>query len=194
MNPEQEAKLQNLLRVKQQERPPEGYFEDFLAEFQTRQRRDLLKRSLFSEIGERISDFCQLLTRPRVLVPAFACYAAVMLLLQIWPRPSHLPTTNKTLVVTIPQQSNPQLQTLPTMQGGIPVIAVPAGSDLNSALPPAPQNSMTQTVGTGAHEQRVKRSRIAGPEFKRTSVGEPLPEQHGREPISPGQAPQLREY
>lgn len=68
------TQLQKLLRLKQYEKPDTEYFEDFLLEFQRRQRAGLLHRSLWQKLSDRLED----LIGP-VRVPSYA-YATMGLL------------------------------------------------------------------------------------------------------------------
>ncbi len=49
-----DKELQELIRLKRFEQPEEGYFEDFLQEFQQRQRSEMLKTSAGSLFVERV--------------------------------------------------------------------------------------------------------------------------------------------
>jgi len=49
--------LSTLLRLKRYEQPPPGYFEDFLREFQTRQRAELLRRPAWRIALDRLEAF-----------------------------------------------------------------------------------------------------------------------------------------
>jgi hypothetical protein len=49
--------IQKLLRLKRHEQPPPGYFEDFLTEFQSRQRNELLREPLWKIAFARIGAF-----------------------------------------------------------------------------------------------------------------------------------------
>jgi hypothetical protein len=66
--------LSKLLRLKRYEKPPPGYFEDFLREFQRRQRAEALRPSAWSVFWERITSMA-----PTFRVPQFA-YAAILIL------------------------------------------------------------------------------------------------------------------
>jgi hypothetical protein len=75
----QEEQVERLMRLKRHESPREGYFEDFLDEFQSRQRQELLKKSSLELFAERFSTwFCELGTIKWV-AGAGAAYAAIML-------------------------------------------------------------------------------------------------------------------
>lgn len=47
------SEIQKLIRLKRYEQPPEDYFDDFLYEFQRRQRAEMLKRPLWQIAWER---------------------------------------------------------------------------------------------------------------------------------------------
>lgn len=49
--------LENLLALRRDERPEEGYWQDFLCEFHHRQRQQTAERSGFSGFMERISSW-----------------------------------------------------------------------------------------------------------------------------------------
>lgn len=68
----EEDSVSKLLRLKRFEQPPPGYFEDFLVEFQARQRAELLRQSPW----ERFSDWLGGLA-PAFEVPKLA-YAAIV--------------------------------------------------------------------------------------------------------------------
>jgi len=52
-----EQNLSKLLRLKRFEQPPPGYFDDFLSEFQYRQRKELLKRPAWDILRDRLEAF-----------------------------------------------------------------------------------------------------------------------------------------
>jgi hypothetical protein len=66
-----DPQISRLLRLKRFERPPEGYFEDFLAEFQKRQRLEAMNVSWWERCRESIETVFE-----RVQVPGYA-YATV---------------------------------------------------------------------------------------------------------------------
>ncbi|HEY5744131.1 MAG TPA: hypothetical protein VIS99_16520 [Terrimicrobiaceae bacterium] len=71
---DEDLNLSQLLRLKRYEQPPPEYFEDFLREFQRRQRVEVLRRPAWEAIWERITAI-----GPTFRVPQFA-YAAIFLL------------------------------------------------------------------------------------------------------------------
>lgn len=66
--------MHRIIRLKRYEQPPEGYFDDFLREFQRRQRADLLQPSIGELLMERIH---AILSEIRVPAMAYAGAAAV---------------------------------------------------------------------------------------------------------------------
>ncbi|MDD5200478.1 MAG: hypothetical protein PHC88_11835 [Terrimicrobiaceae bacterium] len=66
------SEIQKLIRLKRYEQPPEGYFDDFLLEFQRRQRAEMLRRPLWQIAWERAN-----LWLDGFRVPAFA-YATIL--------------------------------------------------------------------------------------------------------------------
>lgn len=93
-------KLQKLLRLKRHEHPPEGFVEEFLEKFQSRQRADLMRRSALSILWERLQAWMDGLRRPAFLWGAAGAYALLMLGLWLWPKPA--PESTTTLVVGTP--------------------------------------------------------------------------------------------
>jgi hypothetical protein len=83
-----EDKLQRLLRLKRHEQPPEGFAQEFLDEFQRRQRAELMRRSALSIMGERLQAWLEGLRRPAVIWSAVGVYGAVLLTLWLLPRPA----------------------------------------------------------------------------------------------------------
>jgi hypothetical protein len=71
---DEEANLSKLLRLKRYEQPPPGYFDDFLREFQRRQRAEVLRRPAWAVLWDRIVSIA-----PTFRVPQFA-YAAILIL------------------------------------------------------------------------------------------------------------------
>ncbi|MFZ0709463.1 MAG: hypothetical protein WAM53_05440 [Terrimicrobiaceae bacterium] len=71
---DEDLNVSKLLRLKRYEQPPPGYFEDFLREFQKRQRTEALRRPAWAVLWDRITSIA-----PTFRVPQFA-YAAILLL------------------------------------------------------------------------------------------------------------------
>jgi len=115
--PNPEEKLQRLLRLKRYEQPPEDFAEEFLEKFQRRQRSEILRRSTWSILGERLANFMQLLRRPAVLWTAGGAYAAVLLTLWLLPRPSP-PGSNTTILLTgVPDPAAVNVDSRPVSPG-----------------------------------------------------------------------------
>lgn len=70
----EDANLSKLLHLKRYEQPPPGYFDDFLREFQRRQRAEVLRRPAWAVFWDRIASIA-----PTFRVPQFA-YAAILIL------------------------------------------------------------------------------------------------------------------
>jgi len=71
---EHEEEIQKLLRLKRYEQPPPGYFDDFLHEFQCRQRAEIIRRPLWAVVWDRFSSIA-----PSFHVPQMA-YASIVAL------------------------------------------------------------------------------------------------------------------
>jgi len=80
--PIDDSTLAKLLRLKRYEEPPPGYFDDFLREFQRRQRAELLRRPLWRIMLDRLEPLWGDITLPRVSYAmasaAVLCVAAVL--------------------------------------------------------------------------------------------------------------------
>jgi hypothetical protein len=70
----EDTDIQKLLRLKRYENPPEGYFDDFLLEFQRRQRTELLRVPLREILWDRVTSWFD-----SVRVPTMA-YATILVL------------------------------------------------------------------------------------------------------------------
>jgi hypothetical protein len=71
---DEELNVSKLLRLKRYEKPPPGYFDDFLREFRRRQRVEALRRPRWAIFWDRIISIA-----PTFRVPQFA-YAAILVL------------------------------------------------------------------------------------------------------------------
>ena len=71
------SQVQKLIRLKRYETPRDGYFEDFLEEFQQRQRQELLKKSSISLLSERVSTWLRELGSIKWVAGAGVAYAAL---------------------------------------------------------------------------------------------------------------------
>jgi len=74
---ESNESVSRLLRLKRYEQPPPGYFEEFLSEFQCRQRAEVIQRPLWAITWDRIARFFAPPTFPRLAMGA--SFAAVIL-------------------------------------------------------------------------------------------------------------------
>ena len=66
--------MHRIIRLKRYEKPPEGYFDDFLREFHKRQRAELLQPSIAALMLERLN---AILSEIRIPAMAYAGAAAV---------------------------------------------------------------------------------------------------------------------
>ncbi len=71
---EHNESISKLLRLKRYERPPQDYFENFLSDFQLRQRAEVIHRPFFKVLLDRISSAFTPPPSPRL---AFAASCAV---------------------------------------------------------------------------------------------------------------------
>lgn len=81
---EPEEQIQKIIRLKKYEKPREGYFEDFLVEFQRRQRSELLKCSSRSLFVERIGAWLRQIGAAKWVVGFGAAYSIVMVGMMMW--------------------------------------------------------------------------------------------------------------
>lgn len=78
-----EDSITKLLRLKRYEQPPEEYFQNFLAEFQARQRSEVIHRPLLQIAWDRFSSMFVMPPVPRMVMAssfAAALFAAVFVL------------------------------------------------------------------------------------------------------------------
>jgi len=78
-------KIGALMGLKRHEQPPEEYFDDFLREFQDRRRAELLDRSSFALMVERLGLWMRDVGNVRWAYAAGAGYALLLLGLFFWP-------------------------------------------------------------------------------------------------------------
>ncbi|MDB6136607.1 MAG: hypothetical protein JWM59_4850 [Verrucomicrobiales bacterium] len=84
-----DEQLRRLLRLKRYEKPEEGYFEQFLEDFHTYQRKSLATQSATSLWLERVQTALSAVRRPVVAWSGIAAYAGIMILVHAWPAPDH---------------------------------------------------------------------------------------------------------
>ena len=106
MSPEEQ--ISKLLRLKRYEQPRPGYFEDFLQEFQARQRAELIRRPLWEIAWDRIASFAPTFQVPRMAyasIVALAVAASAMIVVHPGASVSHgnLAANRSTLSLTSPQ-------------------------------------------------------------------------------------------
>jgi hypothetical protein len=79
-----EEQIQNIIRLKRYETPPDGYFEDFLDEFQRRQRSEMLHRSSIGLFFERAGTWFRELGSIKWVAGAGVAYATLMAGILLW--------------------------------------------------------------------------------------------------------------
>lgn len=120
--------LATLLRLKNHEQPPDGYFEDFARTFHDRQRAELLTVSVWRMLADRTAtafyDWRAAL-QPRLLYPlGAACAAIVVTTLAL--RPTSSTTAPEGALATAPAR--------PSLQPGA-ILPVPAATAATTAWP-----------------------------------------------------------
>jgi hypothetical protein len=80
-----DKELQDLIRLKKYEQPEEGYFNDFLVEFQERQRAEMLKTSARGLLVERAKASFSEFGALRWVMGIGTAYAALALVLHFIP-------------------------------------------------------------------------------------------------------------
>ncbi len=102
-----EENLSKLLRLKRYEQPPPGYFEDFLREFQARQRAELARPTFWETLQERLFSVVPTFQIPRLAyAPALAVALAASVFVMVRPSSqtaAHLTGNHQLLSLTSPQ-------------------------------------------------------------------------------------------
>ena len=102
---EPETQVQKLIRLKRFEQPREGYFEDFLEEFQSRREEDEVSKPSRASFGSRISGLFQDLNPGKWVVGAGVAYAALLIVIFAWPKgPESRPDGSMQPVIFEPKQ------------------------------------------------------------------------------------------
>jgi hypothetical protein len=126
--------ISRLLRLKRYETPPEGYFEDFLAEFHLRQRAEIIHRPFLRIAWDRL---CSLLTPPPIprlaMAGSFAAAVIATGLVLNWsddevalhPSPVNLSLSrNEPIQIDAPSMPAPSAKPLSTVQYVLPAEVV----------------------------------------------------------------------
>ena len=131
-----EDQISKLLRLKRHELPPPGYFEDFLQEFQARQRAELIRRPLWEIAWDRIASLAPTFQVPRLAyatIAALAVAASALIIVHPGsPGPGGTLAANRsTLSLTSPQPV--------TIGESVPVTMTSTGSpSVHYVLPTRP--------------------------------------------------------
>ena len=128
--------LATLLRLKNHEQPPDGYFEDFARTFHDRQRTELLTVSVWRMLADRTAtafyDWRAAL-QPRLLYPlGAACAAIVVTALAL--RPTSSTTAPAGALTTAPAGALATAPARPSLQPGA-ILPVPAATAATTAWP-----------------------------------------------------------
>ena len=128
--------LATLLRLKNHEQPPDGYFEDFARTFHDRQRAELLTVSVWRMLADRTAtafyDWRAAL-QPRLLYPlGAACAAIVVTTLAL--RPTSSTTAPAGALTTAPEGALATAPARPSLQPGA-ILPVPAAAAATTAWP-----------------------------------------------------------
>ena len=81
-----ESSIQKLIRLKRYEAPREGYFEDFLEEFQDRRTREIAGAPSINSSFSRIKKWLKGTNSGTWVMGAGVAYAAVMIAIFTWPK------------------------------------------------------------------------------------------------------------
>jgi len=122
--------MHRIIRLKRYEQPPEGYFDDFLREFQNRQRAELLHPSIGELILER---FHAILSEIRVPAMAYAGAAAIAVVASVFIL--RLPTPEQPRAYSASYTQPPVM--VPSMQPVSLRVEAPAGDRFDSLFPPS---------------------------------------------------------
>lgn len=105
-----EKELQDLIGLKKYEQPEDGYFEDFLVEFQQRQRSEMLKTSARGLLIERAKAWFSEFGALRWVMGAGAAYAAFALVFYVLPDQS---TAEPAVISTTFENDNKSAAVIP---------------------------------------------------------------------------------
>jgi hypothetical protein len=101
-----DKEITKLLRLKRYERPPPGYFENFLHEFHRRQRDEFLRQPLWRICVDRAHDFmlqlslARLTSYPAAVTAVLVCAAVVSLKLYQTPEPTNVAVQDRQILAT----------------------------------------------------------------------------------------------
>ncbi len=163
-----DEQLARLLRLKRYEKPDADYFDGFLDSFHAYQRKAIATQSTASLIWERVCTACSALRRPSTAWAAVGAYAAVMLLIHVWPAPDHAAKT--TLVISgsppAPTNQTPTPEAFRSWPTALPAGETIPVSDSPGLKPPAPGKRRTA-------DQSQDLQNVIGPASPEDSTAEP---------------------
>lgn len=122
--------ISKLLRLKRYEQPPPGYFEDFLREFQDRQRSELLRLPFWEIAWDRISSMLPAFQVPRLAYASITAMALAVTTLVLL-RPGADPGDTQQISLFTPQPVS--------IGGALPVASISTGVPaVHYVLPTSP--------------------------------------------------------
>lgn len=136
-----EEDISRLLRLKRYEQPPPGYFDDFLREFQMRQRAELIRRPLWEIMRDRLASLLPSFEVPRlayasVAALAVAASAAIVIVPSGTPASQMLVSAAPAAAETHVSLSSPAPVTI---EGSVPVALASTGApSIHYVLPTRP--------------------------------------------------------
>ena len=160
--PVDEQTLTKLLRLKRHEQPPPGYYDDFLREFQYRQRMELLRRPAWRIALDRLEAFgSQYLTLARVSYAtaslAVLCVAGALTFNMLQHPGSSVRASAETLAAAASAQAPQTMQVASASQGA----AMNAAFVPQIRIPDALLNPSAQPIANGQHPRYILDTRPA---------------------------------
>ena len=128
-----DPQLQHLLSLKRHEVPSEDYFEDFLAEFQRRQRLEAMRPNLWELWKEKISDFVD---HVRVPSTAYATAGLMALGATVWIFTSEEIAVNSPSVAAVPEQPALRMELHSPPPSALPIPVTIPSQRMVGTLPP----------------------------------------------------------
>lgn len=100
---EHNESISKLLRLKRYEQPPPEYFENFLAEFQLRQRAEVIHRPFWKIAWDRLTPYLTVPPIPRLVTAgSFAAAFIASTLVLNWTFKSNAPSARQPMLASAP--------------------------------------------------------------------------------------------
>lgn len=101
---ETESKIQKIIRLKRYEKPREGYFDDFLEEFQERREREMTENPPATSTFGRLSAWFRGMNSGKWVMGAGVAYAGLIVIVFTWPKdPEARPDPSRQPVIFEPK-------------------------------------------------------------------------------------------